>query len=133
MPDMSKLRRRNSGRLSRERAFPVSLLVLLAALFALVPVVVVWAAPIQEIRGTITEVGEGFLLLTPDGETATRKFVLRWKARFQPPKLPMPGDRALILFKDKPEGSVIYGVEYLKARTRSLGDPDLGGQDESAR
>jgi hypothetical protein len=124
-------RRRNPGKLSGARAFPAYLVGVLTPLFVLVSIVVLWAAPIQEIRGTITEVGEGFLLLKPDGEAGTRKFILRWQARFVPPKLPMPGDRALILYKDKPEGSVIYGVEYLKTRTQPRGDPESGVHDES--
>ncbi len=71
------------------------------------------ADPVKTIQGNITEVEEGFLWLKPDGESSTRKFVLRWKARFVPPKLPLKGDRVLILYKDKDEGAVIYGVNYL--------------------
>jgi len=130
-PDLSIFRRTKPGKLSGARAFPVHLVGVLAPLFVLVSIVVLWAAPIQEIRGTITEVGEGFLLLKPAGEAGTRKFILRWQARFVPPKLPMPGDRALILYKDKPEGSVIYGVEYLKPGARPRSEPESGGHDES--
>jgi hypothetical protein len=72
-----------------------------------------FAAPIQQIRGVIVELEEGFLWLKPDDESTPRKFLLRWKARFNPPKLPLKGDRVLILYKDKEEGSVIYGVDYL--------------------
>ncbi len=75
---------------------------------------VAFAAPIQQIQGVIVEMEEGFLWLKPDGESGSRKFVLRWKARFNPPKLPLKGDRVLILYKDKEEGSIIYGVDYLK-------------------
>jgi len=71
------------------------------------------AAPIQQIQGVIVELEEGYLWLKPDGGAAPRKFLLRWKARFNPPKLPLKGDRVLILYKDKEEGSVIYGVDYL--------------------
>ncbi len=71
------------------------------------------ADPIKKVQGTITEVEEGFLWLKPDGEASPRKFVLRWKARFVPPRLPLKGDRVLILYKDKEEGAVIYGVDYL--------------------
>ncbi|MGB6066410.1 MAG: hypothetical protein WBG50_16535 [Desulfomonilaceae bacterium] len=71
------------------------------------------AAPIQKIQGVIVELEEGYLWLKPDGEQTPRKFILRWKARFNPPKLPLKGDRALILYKDKEDGSVIYGVDYL--------------------
>lgn len=59
------------------------------------------------------ELEEGYLWLKPDGEAAPRKFLLRWKARFNPPKLPLKGDRVRILYKDKEEGTVIYGVDYL--------------------
>ena len=72
------------------------------------------ADPIHRIKGTVKEVGEGFLLLTPDDHSAVRKFVLRWKARFVPPKLPLSGDHVLIFYKYKPEGLVIYGVNYLE-------------------
>jgi len=72
------------------------------------------ADPIKRIQGTVKEVGEGFLLLTPDDHSSVRKFMLRWKARFVPPKLPLSGDHVLIFYKDKPEGSVIYGVNYLE-------------------
>src|SRR4030043_302746 len=71
------------------------------------------AAPIQQIQGVIVELEEGYLWLKPDGAAAPRKFLLRWKARFNPPKLPLKGDRVRILYKDKEEGSVIYGVDYL--------------------
>jgi hypothetical protein len=74
---------------------------------------VAYASPILRVQGVISEVGEGFILLVPDGAASPRKFILRWKARFVPPKLPLEGDRVLILYKDKDEGAVIYGVEYL--------------------
>lgn len=77
------------------------------------------ALPIQRIQGVIAEVGEGFLWLKPDGESEPRKFLLRWKAQFIPPKLPLPGDRVLILYKDKEEGAVIYGVTYLGIEPKS--------------
>jgi hypothetical protein len=70
------------------------------------------AAPIQRIEGVISKVGEGYLLLKPDSG-AERKFILRWKAKFMPPKLPLEGDRVLLLYKDKEQGSIIYGVSYL--------------------
>jgi len=71
------------------------------------------ASPILRVQGVIGEVGEGFILLVPDGGGSPLRFILRWKARFVPPKLPLEGDRVLILYKDKDEGAVIYGVEYL--------------------
>lgn len=71
------------------------------------------AAPIQRVQGVISEVGEGFLLLKPDGQPGPLRFILRWKARFVPPKVPFPGDRVLILYKDKEEGAVIYELNYL--------------------
>lgn len=73
------------------------------------------AEPIKRIQGIVKEVGEGFLLLVPDDQSGTLRFLLRWKARFIPPKLPLDGDRVLIFYKDKPEGSIIYGINYLDA------------------
>jgi hypothetical protein len=84
------------------------------------------AAPIQQIQGVIVELEEGFLWLKPDGEAAPRKFLLRWKARFNPPKLPLKGDRVQILYKDKEEGSVIYGVDYLT----TVSEPDQTPKDQ---
>ncbi len=71
------------------------------------------ADPIQKIKGVITDVGEGYLWLKPAGTTGPLKFILQWKAEFVPPKLPLKGDRVLILYKDKDAGAVIYGVRYL--------------------
>lgn len=87
----------------------------LAAVLLVGTVIGVSAAdPIKRIQGTVTEVGEGFLLLIPDEQSTARKFILRWKARFVPPKLPLKGDYVLILFKDKPEGQVIYELDHLR-------------------
>lgn len=72
------------------------------------------SAPIQRVQGTILEVGEGFLVVKPDDGSAPRKFLLRWKAHFIPPKLPLKADHVLILYKDKEEGAVIYELNYLK-------------------
>jgi len=72
------------------------------------------SAPIQRVQGTILEVGEGFLVVKPDDGSAPRKFLLRWKAHFVPPKLPLKADHVLILYKDKEEGAVIYELNYLK-------------------
>jgi hypothetical protein len=93
-----------------------------AATFILIVVILcptysAFATPIKQIRGVIVELEEGFLWLKPDDESAPRKFLLRWKAKFNPPKLPLKGDRVLILYKDKEEGSIIYGVDYLKTAT----------------
>ncbi len=81
------------------------------------------ADPIQRIQGIVKEVGEGFLLLLPDDQSGTRRFLLRWKARFIPPKLPLDGDRVLIFYKDKPDGSIIYGINYLDV-PESIPAPD---------
>lgn len=72
------------------------------------------AAPIQEVEGVILEVGEGYLIVRVDAQTEPRKFILRWRAKFVPPKLPLKGDRVEILYKDKDEGAVIYELNYLK-------------------
>ncbi|MGO9569029.1 MAG: hypothetical protein ACLP5H_15955 [Desulfomonilaceae bacterium] len=88
------------------------------------------AAPIQQIRGVILGLEEGYLWLKPDGEPAPRKFLLRWKARFDPPKLPLKGDRVRILYKDKEEGSVIYGVDYLTTAPESAQPPKDRVPDE---
>lgn len=75
---------------------------------------VAYSAPIQRVQGTILEVGEGFLILKPDDGSKSLKLLLRWKAHFVPPKLPLKGDHVLILYKAKEEGPVIYEVSYLK-------------------
>jgi hypothetical protein len=79
----------------------------------------VHAAPIQRLQGTILEVGEGFLIVTPDDKSPPKKFLLRWKAQFVPPKLPLKGDHVLVLYKDKEEGAVIYGLNYLNTTPES--------------
>ena len=101
------------------RAFSCSIALML--LFA----AVAGAASIQQVEGTVTEVEEGYLLVKPDGQEKTIRLVLRWKARFVPPKLPLKGDRVLVLYKDKPEGAVIYEVRYQKNGTgRTPSAPD---------
>ncbi|MFH0821834.1 MAG: hypothetical protein V2B18_03725 [Pseudomonadota bacterium] len=87
------------------------------------------AAPIQKIEGIITEVGEGYLWLKPEGEEQGRRFILQWKARFDPPKLPLKGDYVEVLYKLKEEGAVIYGVRYVRpfldpGSSRGTGGPD---------
>jgi len=73
------------------------------------------ATPIQRVQGTILEVEEGFLIVNPDDGSQALKLLLRWKAHFVPPKLPLKGDHVLILYKAKEDGLVIYEVRYLKA------------------
>lgn len=88
------------------------------------------AEPIKRIQGIVKEVGEGFLLLVPDDQSGIRRFLLRWKARFIPPKLPLDGDRVLIFYKDKPEGAIVYGINYLDAPESAIppdSDGGLGG------
>ncbi|HMK34167.1 MAG TPA: hypothetical protein VK463_03800 [Desulfomonilaceae bacterium] len=79
------------------------------------------AAPIQKVQGTIVELEEGFLWLKPDNQTTPRKFVLTWKARFNPPKLPLKGDHVQVLYKDKEEGAVVYGLNYLRSASDASG------------
>ncbi|MCA1960210.1 MAG: hypothetical protein LDL33_05400 [Desulfomonile sp.] len=81
------------------------------------------AAPIQRVLGVITEVGEGYILLRPDGQASRMKLILRWKARFVPPKVPFAGDRVLILYKNKDEGAVIYEVNYLPSAAEGSAGP----------
>jgi hypothetical protein len=85
----------------------------IAGILVAVTVSLTAAAPIQRIEGVISKVGEGYLLLKPVSGSVERRFILRWKARFTPPKLPLEGDRVLLLYKDKENGSIIYGVDYL--------------------
>jgi len=98
---------------SKEKGMTLRLtsFLVIAALLAVAPFAL--ASPIQKMQGTITEVGEGFLLLKPEDGPGSRKFLLRWKAKFDPPKLPLKGDRVLIFYKDKEEGSIIYELNYL--------------------
>jgi hypothetical protein len=89
-------------------------LIATASILVLISVGLSAAMPIQRIRGVIVDLEEGYLWLKPDDHSARRKFILRWKARFIPPKLPLKGDHVEILYKDKEEGAIIYGVKYLK-------------------
>lgn len=93
--------------------------ILIAGLLAFACACPASAAPIQVIQGVIVELEEGFLWLKPDDQSRARKFLLRWKARFTPPKLPLKGDHVKLLYKDKEEGAVIYGMNYLKSAPAS--------------
>jgi len=92
--------------LARALSCSITLIILFTA--------VAGATSIQRVEGTVSEVEEGYLLVKPDGQEKTIRLVLRWKARFVPPKLPLKGDRVLVLYKDKPEGAVIYEIRYQK-------------------
>jgi hypothetical protein len=96
----------------------------LAAVFTLSVVLFAHADPIQRMQGVIEEVEEGHVWVIPEDGTARRKFILRWKARFSPPKLPLKGDRVLILYKDKEEGAVIYGLKYLNVPSQAVRSSD---------
>lgn len=96
-------------------------LVLTAALSLIVSAA--YAAPIRRVQGTIQRVGEGFILLKPDDGSKQLKLLLRWKAHFVPPKLPLPGDRVLVLYKPREEGLVVYGVNYLKNTPEAVEKP----------
>jgi hypothetical protein len=71
-------------------------------------------APIQRTQGVIVDLQSDHLWLKPDGQIEPHKFILKWKVRFNPPRLPLKGDRVQILYKEKDEGSVIYGLNYLQ-------------------
>ncbi len=71
-------------------------------------------APIQRIQGMIVDLQSDHLWLKADGQAKPHKFILNWKVRFNPPRLPLKGDRVQILYKEKDEGSVIYGLNYLQ-------------------
>jgi hypothetical protein len=89
-------------------------------------------APIRRVQGTIHEVGEGFIILSPDNGSKPLKLLLRWKAQFIPPKLPLPGDHVLVLYKKREEGLVVYGVNYLKLVPKgSEAEPDRKPQVRS--
>ncbi len=84
---------------------------------------VAFAAPIKRISGQVVEVEEGYLWVIPDGRNNPVKFVLKWKTHFIPPRLPLKGDHVQVLYKNKKEGRVIYGVNFLKTTTQAL-SPD---------
>ncbi len=77
------------------------------------------AAPIQQIQGVIVDLEHDHLWLKPDRQSETVKFLLKWNVRFNPPRLPLKGDRVQILYKNKEEGSVIYGLNYIKDSSNS--------------
>jgi hypothetical protein len=72
------------------------------------------AAPIQQMQGVIVDLEHDHLWLKPDRQSEAVKFILKWNVRFNPPRLPLKGDRVQILYKNKEEGSVIYGLNYIK-------------------
>ena len=87
------------------------------------------AAPIQQIQGVIVDLEHDHLWLRPDHQSEAVKFLLKWNVQFNPPRLPLKGDRVQILYKDKEEGSVIYGLNYIKdssnsSERRSESNPD---------
>jgi len=60
------------------------------------------------------EIGDGFIRLQPDDASPAIKLEFRWKVRFSPPKFPVVGDRAMVLYKTKENSLIIYGINYLK-------------------
>lgn len=78
------------------------------------------ADPIKRIEGTIVDFDDRYLWIVPDGQNDPVRFIMRWKVRFQPPRLPIKGDHVVLLYKNKDEGRIIYGVDYLKMSTDVL-------------
>ncbi len=94
-------------RLSTRTAFLLLIFMLIA--------VISNGAPIQILDGVIVDVKDENVWIIAEGAAQQpRKFVLRWNARFDPPRLPLKGDRVRVLYKDKDEGAVIYGLNYLQ-------------------
>lgn len=102
----------------------------LSALLVLCSTFLAYADPIQRMQGVIEGVEEGYLWVRPEDRTALRKFILRWKAQFIPPKLPLKGDRVLILYKNKENGAVIYGLKYLGVPPHGIRRHDEGANPE---
>ncbi|MBI5252050.1 MAG: hypothetical protein HY912_21355 [Desulfomonile tiedjei] len=104
------------------KALPVILLLVLTASISA-------GAPIQRIQGVIVDLEHDLLWLRADHQPEPLKFILKWKVRFSQPRLPLKGDRVQILYKNKDEGSVIYGLNYIQnpsdsSEQRSDSDPD---------
>jgi len=78
-----------------------------------------YSEPVRRITGVITEVGDGFIRLIAKNELEPQKYLLPWKTRFIPPKLPLKGDHVTILYKMKEEGLVIYALEYSRTSPES--------------
>lgn len=68
--------------------------------------------PVRRVNGVVTEVGDGFIWFIAENQSEPKKYLLPWKTRFIPPKLPLKGDHATILYKVRKEGLVVYGLEY---------------------
>lgn len=92
---------------------------ILTVLVFFLMVSVAGSAPIQRIQGVIVDLQSDHLWLKPDGQAEPHKFILNWKVRFNPPRLPLKGDRVQVLYKEKDEGSVIYGLNYLQNPSES--------------
>ncbi|AFM25116.1 hypothetical protein Desti_2434 [Desulfomonile tiedjei DSM 6799] len=87
---------------------------LLLSFFMLIAIIAN-GAPIQIVDGVIVDVKDENVWIVAKGDAQQpRKFLLRWNARFDPPRLPLKGDRVRVLYKDKDEGAVIYGLNYLQ-------------------
>ena len=93
-------------------------------LFVLLTASLSVGAPVQKIQGVIVGLEEDHLWLKPDGSSEPLKFILKWMVRFNPPRLPLKGDRVQILYKDKDEGAVIYGMNYLEPSSDSETIPE---------
>jgi hypothetical protein len=89
------------------KALPILIIFLLIASISA-------ADPIQRIEGVIVDMNHDLLWLKPDNQQETLKFWLRWNVRFNPLRLPLKGDRVQILYKNKEEGLVIYGLNYIQ-------------------
>lgn len=78
------------------------------------------AAPIKRISGLIVEIEEDYLWVIPEGKNVPIRFVLKWKTHFSPARLPLKGDHVMVLYKNKDEGRVIYGLNFLKTTAEAL-------------
>lgn len=96
------------------KALPVLVAIFLAASISS-------GAPIQKIQGVVVDLEQDHLWLKPDNQSEPIKFILRWKVRFDPPRLPLKGDRVRILYKHKDEGPLIYGIDYIQSPSDDSG------------